>query len=283
MPADPFEVEEALAEGIQLHVLITPTEVGGDQGTLTGITCLKNRLGEPDSSGRRRPVPIEGSEFFIPADHIIAAIGQTLDTSFAADTNDIAFSDYGLVTVNPDTLATKKKGVFAGGDVVTGPKTVIEAIAQGKQAAAAIAAYLQGKETPSFTEPDHTEKTYTPIDPHEPQKARAAIPTREVTERIQNFHEANLSMDETTAQQEAGRCLDCGVCCECFQCVEACKAEAIDHTMTDRWLDITVGSVILAPGYETFDPSKYTQYRYAKNQNVITAIEFERILSASGP
>jgi len=90
-------------------------------------------------------------------------------------------------------------------------------------------------------------------------------------------------MDEATAQHEAGRCLNCGVCCECFQCVEACKAEAVDHTMTDRWLDITVGSVILAPGYDTFDPTNYTQYRYAKSQNVITAIEFERILSASGP
>jgi heterodisulfide reductase subunit A-like polyferredoxin len=283
MPADPFEIEEALAEGIQLHVLITPTEVEGDHGTLTGITCLKNRLGEPDSSGRRRPVPIEGSEFFIPADHIIAAIGQTLDTSFAADTKDITFSDYGLLTVNPDTLATKKKGVFAGGDVVTGPRTVIEAIAQGKQAAAAIAASLQGNEIPSFTETDHTEKTYTPIDPHEPQKARAPVPTLPVTERIHTFEEANLSMDEATAQQEAGRCLDCGVCCECFQCVEACKAEAIDHDMTDKWLDITVGSVILAPGFQPYDPALNDTYHYGHFPNVVTSLEFERILSASGP
>ncbi|HUV59004.1 MAG TPA: FAD-dependent oxidoreductase, partial [Desulfatiglandales bacterium] len=283
MPADPFEIEEALLEGVSLHILVSPKRVMGEDGILKGLECLKNTLGEPDSSGRRRPVPIEGSEFFIPADHIIAAIGQTLDKSFAADTKDIEFSDYDLLTVNPDTLATKKKGVFAGGDVVTGPKTVIEAIAQGKQAAAAIAAYLQGKETPSFTETDHTEKIYTPIDPHEPRKARAPVPTLPVTERIHTLEESNLSMDPATAQREAARCLDCGVCCECFQCVDACKAEAIDHDMTDRWLDITVGSVILAPGYETFDPSKYTQYRYVKNQNVITAIEFERILSASGP
>ena len=283
MPADPFEIEEALAEGIELHVLITPTKVEGDHGTLTGITCLKNRLGEPDSSGRRRPVPIEGSEFFIPADHIIAAIGQTLDTSFAADTKEITFSDYGLLAVNPDTLATKKKGVFAGGDVVTGPKTVIEAIAQGKQAASSIAAYLQGNEIPSFTETDNTEKTYTPIDSHEPQKARADIPTLPVTKRIQSFHEANLAMDEATAQQEAGRCLNCGVCCECFQCVEACKAEAIDHTMTDRWLDITVGSVILATGFQPYDPALNDTYHYGHSPNVLTSLEFERILSASGP
>jgi NADPH-dependent glutamate synthase beta subunit-like oxidoreductase len=142
MPADPFEIEEALLEGVSLHILVSPKRVIGENKTLKGLECLKNTLGEPDSSGRRRPVPIEGSEFFIASDHIIAAIGQTLDKSFATDTKDIEFSDYDLLSVNPDTLETKKKGVFAGGDVVTGPKTVIEAIAQGKQAAAAIAAYL---------------------------------------------------------------------------------------------------------------------------------------------
>jgi len=283
MPADPFEIEEALAEGIKLDVLVTPQAVIGENGTLTGIACLKNRLGEPDSSGRRRPLPIQGSDFTIPADHVIAAIGQTPDTSFAAHCSDITFSEHDLLTVNPYTLETKKKGVFAGGDVVTGPKTVIEAMAHGKQAAAAIAAYLQGEEIPSFIEPDLKDNSYNPIDPHEPTITRAPVSTLPVTERINNFKESNLSMDEETAQREAARCLDCGVCCECFQCVEACKADAIDHTMTDKWLDIDVGSVILAPGYETFDPSKYTQYRYGKSQNVITAIEFERILSASGP
>ncbi|RLB17300.1 MAG: 4Fe-4S ferredoxin, partial [Deltaproteobacteria bacterium] len=283
MPADPFEIEEALAEGIKLDVLVTPRAVIGENGTLTGIACLKNRLGEPDRSGRRRPLPIQGSGFTIPADHVIAAIGQTPDTSFAAHCSDITFSEHDLLTVNPYTLETKKKGVFAGGDVVTGPKTVIEAMAHGKQAAAAIAAYLQGEEIPSFIEPDLKDNSYNPIDPHEPTITRAPVPTLPVTERINNFKESNLSMDEETAQREAARCLDCGVCCECFQCVEACKADAIDHTMTDKWLDIDVGSVILAPGYETFEPSKYTQYRYGKSQNVITAIEFERILSASGP
>jgi len=143
--------------------------------------------------------------------------------------------------------------------------------------------YLQGEESPSFIKPTIKENNYNPIDQHEAIQARPEIPTLPVTERIGNFNESNLCMDEKTAQQEAARCLDCGVCCECFQCVQACTADAIDHSMKDRWLNINVGSVILAPGYETFDPSNYTQYRYGKNQNVITAIEFERILSASGP
>jgi len=283
MPADPFEIEEALQEGVQLHTLVTPKRLMGDSGTLTGLEFLKNRLGELDSSGRRRPVPIEGSEFFIPADQVIAAIGQGIDRSFAADLKEVEFSEHGLLKVNPYTLETTKKGVFAGGDVVTGPKTVIEAMAQGKRSAACIAAYLKGRQMPSFDEGDSQERNYRPIDPSEPRIPRAPIPTRPVSERITDFQESNLSMDEETAQREAARCLDCGVCCECFQCVEACKAQAVDHDMTDRSFDIMVGSIILAPGFDCFDPSGYTHYRYAKHPNVVTAIEFERILSASGP
>ena len=286
MPADPFEIEEALVEDVKLHILVTPKAVIGEDGTLKGLECLKNTLGEPDSSGRRRPVPIEGSEFFIASDHIIAAIGQTLDKSFAYDTKDIEFSDYDLLSVNPDTLETKKRAVFAGGDVVTGPKTVIEAIAHGKKVAVSISAYLQGKEMPLSSQQDSAkdiEKLYKPIDPKEPKIARAPIPTLEVSKRIKNFNEANLAMDEETAKGEAARCLDCGVCCECFQCVEACKAEAIDHDMKEKWLDINVGSIILAPGFKPYDPAINDTYQYGRLPNVVTSLEFERILSASGP
>ncbi len=283
MPADPFEIEEALQEGVRLHTLVTPKRVVGDNGTLKGLECLKNRLGEPDSSGRRRPIPIDGSEFFISADQIIAAIGQRVDKSFATGLNEIGFSEYDLLNVNPDTLETTKKGIFAGGDVVTGPKTVIEAIAQGKKAAASISAYLLGTEMPSFDDDGSQEKDYRPIDIKEPKIPRAAIPTLDVTERIENFQESNLSMDEETAQREADRCLDCGLCCDCFQCVEACKAQAINHDMTDRFFDIDVGSIILAPGFKPYDPNLHDTYQYARFPNVVSSLEFERILSASGP
>jgi heterodisulfide reductase subunit A-like polyferredoxin len=283
MPADPFEIEEALQEGVHVHILVTPKEVIGDDGILKGLECLKNRLGEPDSSGRRRPVPIDGSEFFIPADHIIAAIGQTVDKSFAGDLNEIRFSKYGQLNVNPDTLETTKKGVFAGGDVVTGPKTVIEAIAQGKKAAASISAYLQGTEMPSSDDDDSQEKDYRPINTKEPKVPRATIPTLDVTERVKSFWESNLAMDEATAQREADRCLDCGLCCECFQCVEACKPEAINHDMADGYFHIDVGSIILAPGFQPYDPNVHDTYQYAHFPNVVTGLEFERILSASGP
>jgi len=286
MPADPFEVNEALEEGVHLHVLVTPKKVIGDDGILKGLECLKNRLAEPDSSGRQRPVPIDGSEFLIPGEHVIAAIGQRPDKSFATGVSDIGFSEYGLLNVDPDTLETTKKGVFAGGDVVTGPKTVIEAIAQGKKAAASISAYLQGKEILPSSQEDSgkdSEKDYRPIDTREPKIPRAAIPTLDVAQRIKNFKETNLSMHEETAKREAARCLDCGVCCECFQCVEACKAQAINHDMTDRSFDINVGSVILALGSETFDPAGLDTYGYAQFPNVVTSMEFERILSPTGP
>jgi heterodisulfide reductase subunit A-like polyferredoxin len=283
MPADAEEIDQALEEGVKLHVLATPKRVLGSNATLTSLECLKNRLGEPDSSGRRRPVPIEGSEFTIQADHIIAAIGQSVDRSFADGTEDLDFSPADLVAVNPNTLQTSRKGVFAGGDVVTGPKTVIEAMAQGKKAAASIAAYLQGQEMPSSDDADDQEKVHKLIDAGEPKLPRAKVPTASVNERIKTFQETNLSMDEETAQTEASRCLDCGVCCECYQCVEACQAQAVDHNMADRRMDITVGSIILASGFQPYDPAFHDTYHYGRYPNVVTSLEFERILSASGP
>jgi len=281
MPADPLEIEDALKEGVQLHTLAGPEKIIGENGTLKGIECIKNSLGKPDNSGRRRPIPVEGSQFLIQADHIIAAIGQKADKLFAFET-DMEFSDRDLLIVNPDTLETRKKGVYAGGDVVTGPKTVIEAIEQGKRAATSISSYLQGKEIPSYEESDFS-ADYKPIDPLEPKIVRATIPTLDLKQRVQSFEENNLAFDEQTAQKEASRCLDCGVCCECFQCVEACKAQAIDHSMTDNQLDINVGSIILAPGYNPHDPSINDTFDYNRSPNVVTSLEFERLLSASGP
>ena len=281
MPADPLEIEDALKEGVWLHTLAAPEKIIGENGVVKGIECIRNTLGKPDGSGRRSPIPVEGSQFMIPADHIIAAIGQIPDKSFALGA-DMEFSDRDLLAVNPDTLETKKKGVFAGGDVVTGPKTVIEAIAQGKKAAASISSYLQGQEIPSCKEPGLSDD-YKPIEPSELQIARAAVPTLDGERRVKSFEESNLAFDEQTAQQEASRCLDCGVCCECFQCVTACKAQAIDHSMTDKQFDINVGSIILAPGYNPYDPSVNDTYNYKRFPNVVTGLEFERLLSATGP
>ena len=141
MPADPAEVAEAVAEGVEFMYLTAPLEVVGEAGKVTGLKCIKNSLSDPDESGRRRPVAIPGSEFVLPADCIIEAIGSGSDN---AALGGITLSDKkGLIVVNED-LATSMDGVFAGGDTVTGPKTVIAAMGAGKKAAASIASYLIG-------------------------------------------------------------------------------------------------------------------------------------------
>ena len=284
MPADPLEIIDALEEGIHLHTLVTPIRAVGKNGTLSGIECLKNTLGEPDGSGRRRPVPIEGSEFFIDADQVIAAIGQNVDPSFTTGLTELELTKGDNVKVNSDTLETTLPGIFAGGDVVTGPSTVIEAIAQGKKAAASITAYLTGEALPITPEPlPEKDGEYAPIDPDTPPVSRAPIPSLPVAGRITTFSECNRAMDEDAARKEAARCLDCGVCCECFQCVEACKAGAVNHEMTDSSSELNVGSIILAPGFEVYDPATLDTYGYTKSANIVTSLEFERVLAASGP
>ncbi|HIC94943.1 MAG TPA: FAD-dependent oxidoreductase, partial [Anaerolineae bacterium] len=128
MPAHPWEVEEAEEEGIAFHFLASPVRVLGEKGRVVGLECVRMELGEPDESGRRRPIPIPGSEFTVEADTVIVAIGQAVDASFL-EAGGWELGRGGRIAVDPLTLATGVPGVFAGGDAVTGPATVIEAIA----------------------------------------------------------------------------------------------------------------------------------------------------------
>jgi NADPH-dependent glutamate synthase beta subunit-like oxidoreductase len=141
MPAIPEEVEETIREGIRIHFLVSPKKIIGRRRRATGMECIRMRLGEPDGSGRRRPVPIEGSGFRIEADTILAAIGQKVDraASKGLDTH-----PNGTVRVHPETGETSIKGVFAGGDAVTGPGWAIDAVAAGKKGARSIHEYLSG-------------------------------------------------------------------------------------------------------------------------------------------
>jgi NADPH-dependent glutamate synthase beta subunit-like oxidoreductase len=139
MPALPEEVAEAVREGIQLHLLASPVRILGRNGRAVGMECVKMTLGELDESGRRRPVPIERSNFKVGADGIVAAIGQSVDRALLKNLD--THRD-GTVRVNPETEATSMRGVFAGGDVVTGPGWAIDAIAAGKRGAKSIHEYL---------------------------------------------------------------------------------------------------------------------------------------------
>ncbi|HDZ90854.1 MAG TPA: FAD-dependent oxidoreductase, partial [Deltaproteobacteria bacterium] len=287
MPAWEEEIQAAEAEGVKITYLSAPQEALVRDGRITGVRCIRMELGEPDSSGRRRPVPIPGSEYDIEIDQLIPAIGQRPDLSALEDVADLSFSRWGTAEVDPVTYETGREGVFAGGDLQTGPWVAIGAIAAGKEAAESILRYLDGRDLAEGRTPVTRENpVYRPVPEDVAKKPRAGMPELPLAERTGNFQEVELGYTEEIGREEADRCLNCGYCCECFQCVEACGADAVTletHTQQPETLELEAGAVILAPGFEPFDPSKFETYNYTKLPNVITSMEFERILSASGP
>ncbi len=205
MPAAPEEVDAAIQEGVQVVFLAAPNKITQKDGKLA-MECIRMRLGDPDASGRRSPVRIPGSEYVIEYDNIIAGIGQTSDipAGFDVETN------RANIRANDKTLETSKKGVFAGGDIVTGPASVIGAIAHGRIAASSIDKFLGGK--------GQIEEALAPVeamnpvfgeDPHFSYKKRPVMPELEVSKRQGNFTEVEFGYSEQTAIDEAKRCFQC--------------------------------------------------------------------------
>jgi len=287
MPAWEEEIQAAETEGVSLTYLAAPQEVLVRDGKVTGLRCIRMELGEPDSSGRRRPVPVPGSEYDLDIDQLIPAIGQRPDLSSIEDVDGLEFTRWSTTEVDPITYATGREGVFAGGDLQTGPWVAIGAIAAGKEAAESIARYLDGADMAAGREPiEQPDPVYRPIPEDEPVMSRAKARELEPEARKGNFNEVELGFTEQTGQAEAHRCLNCGYCCECYQCVNACGAGAVTletHKEQRELLDLNVGSVILAPGFTPYDPSKLDFYGFGHHPNVITSMQFERLLSASGP
>ncbi|MFW6151162.1 MAG: FAD-dependent oxidoreductase, partial [Chloroflexota bacterium] len=261
MPAIASEVAEAEHEGVKLQFLTAPTKVVSTKGQVTGLECLRMELGEPDESGRRRPVPIKGSEFTMKVDSVIMAIGQMVDRDMLP--GDVPYTKAGTIETDPTTLQTSREGVFAGGDAVSGPADVISAIAAGKEAAISIDRYLSGE---SLTEGRKAARPKVDQVSKEGVKpAHRLVPLLlEAQQRQGSFAEVEQVLDEEAVVSEAKRCLNCGVCSECLECVKVCDQQAIDHNMEDEIAEADVGSVILATGYDQFDPSVMTQYGYKK-------------------
>ena len=280
------EIEGAENEGVDIHYLTAPIRILGNGGKVTAIECVRTELGEPDASGRRRPIPIEGSEFTIEADFVIPSIGQVPDPSFLPEGSKFQFGRDGTFEVDPVTLATNVPGVFAGGDAVSGPATVVEAMVAGRRVSNSIDRYLRGEDLRAGWEGEFMTTTHAPLDVDVlkvEKKPRQEVPTLPVEERVRNFKEIELGFTEDIALTEANRCLDCGICAECLECVKACKAEAIDHFQKEKTVELSVGAIILATGFDLYDTSPLQEYAYGKIKNVITAMEYERMLSASGP
>ena len=220
------------------------------------------------------------------ADVVIMAIGQKADLKFITAADGINLTPRGLIEADPDTLATSRAGVFAGGDVVTGPWIAIGAVAAGREAAISIGRYLDGLDLKADREAPLRpiqDGNWNPIPTDQPKAPREPMPELDQAEWTKGFKEINLGFTEAQAQAEAARCINCGACSECMQCVEACQAGAIAHEQQPRTQTLEVGAVILAPGFKTFDAKLKPEYGYGRYPNVITSLEFERLLSATGP
>jgi len=283
MPAEPdWEIDETEKEGVKLVYLVAPTRVIGKDGHVKAIECVRMKLlEEKDRSGRRKIQPIKDSKFTMNVDSIILAIGQVVDTKLTSNHKDLKLGPDNNIKVDPITLETNIKGVFCGGDAIWGSGTVIESIAAGKEAAISIDRYINNEDLKK----GRKIKPKVAEFPLEGVKKKEKVSMRflPIEERKNNFNEVELGYTEEEAIEEARRCLNCGGCSECYECIRTCKAEAIQHDMKEKIIDIDVGAVIIASGCNLFDPSKKEEYGYGRYKNVISSKEFERFLSASGP
>lgn len=287
MPAYPEEIEGALAEGVKIHYLTAPIRILGEDGRVAGFECIRTELGPPDESGRRRPVPVEGSEFVIDCDAVIPAIGQQPEVDWAIGDTEVEITRRNTLVVNPQTMQTNLPDVFGGGDAVSGPATVIEAVAAGHKAVEAIHRYINGEDLDLFAEElaakEPPGQDWQEIPEDAVPESRAHLDHRDPQESASSFDEVALGFSEDEAQREASRCINCGLCCECMECVTACERNAIDHQMVAEEVELKVGSIVMATGFETFDPTPMKQYGYGQFEEVYTALEFERMNNAVGP
>jgi heterodisulfide reductase subunit A-like polyferredoxin len=284
MPAWKAEINEAEEEGVKFNFYRNPVKFLGENGYVTKAVLIRMKPGEPDESGRRRPVPVEGSETPIEADFIIEAIGLQPSTSVFA--KELELSKDGTIKVNEKTLQTSVEGIFAGGDSVTGPSTIIEAIGQGKRAAAFIDRYLNKEEPGSFEFGDKLPA----VDKQKilSRNSLQALPVlqdkmRPVKERIKDFNDAELTFTEEEVKQSTLRCLDCSNCRECHQCITACPANAIDFSQKESRISADVHSVIVSTGFNLFNPDAKPQYGSARFANVIDSLQMDRLIAPTRP
>jgi heterodisulfide reductase subunit A len=279
MPAIPSEIEEMEREGIKIQFLAAPVKVLSKDEKVSGIQCIRMELGAPDASGRRRPVPVKGSEFTIDVDNVIIAVGQGVDKAMLP--RELDYTGWGTLEVDPVTLQTNIDGVFAGGDVVSGPADVIAAITAGKEAAISMDRYLRDRDMKEGR-PETVKRVkevskdgVTPI-------PRNSMPTLELEKR-NGFDEVELGFDEKMAIKEAQRCLNCAVCCECRECEKVCEAEAIDHEMQDKISEEDVGAIVVATGAGVLDHTQFSIYGGGVYPDVVSSLQLERMMNAAGP
>ncbi len=285
MPAHEWEILDAKEEGIGIFPSRTFKEITSGEGHVTGVRCTEIDFrgfveGRPDFD------ELPDSEHVLEADVVIFAIGQRADVSCVPKEVTVRGR---WMAADPVTHATEVPGLFAGGVVTSGPGVVVDAIAAGHRAARSIQTYLYGEPLPEpepevpvaeLTEEEAQAKVASGQASPAPRHVAPKLPA---AERVKGFDEIYGEITEEEAQAEAERCLTCGVCSECLQCVYACQKHCIDHDMQEEILELQVGSVVLVPGLDTIPGDIRPELGYGRVPNVVTSIELERMLSASGP
>ena len=258
MPADIEEVEQAEEEGIEFSFLTIPKEIVGENNIITGLDCVKAELIKKKGSDRLAPVPILGKDFTIKADAVISAIGQYVDDDGMEAFDQVNWTRRGTIEVNHASMETTMPGIFAAGDAVSGPATVIEAIGGGKRAAEAIDRYLNNIPQPRMPKIPVRYNIETPIEMSSSRKMTLKcpeMPMLNVDRRRTMFQQAELGYDEESVRQEAARCLRCDICRRCAKCVEICRDK--------------MGIDALQFGYMDFDDPSETDFR-ATSEKCIT-------------
>jgi heterodisulfide reductase subunit A-like polyferredoxin len=283
LPAYHWEVAAVESEGIRLLEHTTATRILTENGKVSSIEFARTGKGMyVDDQGRRRPRIEQGSEYTIEVDTVIGTVGQQSDLTFL----DPRFEE---LKGDKSTLASEVPGLFVVGGRKTGASYIIEAVALGHRVAVSIDRHLRGEQL-----------EYTAIEPPAVKHSRdelakrvdagEIIPTSKtepkllpMEERISSFREVVLGLTEHQAREEARRCLQCGICAECLACEEICGTDAIDHNSVERMEILNVGAVVLAPGFQVYQAEMSQEYGLGRYPNVITSLQLERMLNASGP
>jgi formate dehydrogenase major subunit len=263
MPADPGEVEDAEAEGVTLDLLVAPSEVLAENGAVKALRCQRMRLGEPDASGRRRPVPIDGAACVYACNTVIAAIGQDVDLSgleTPAPGAKLALARNQAIAVDATSMATSLEGVFAAGDVVTGPAAAVDAIGAGHRAADAIDRYLRPAAQPA--RPAESASRRARLVPLEEESlteiarvSRIAVPKLPPEARVDGFAEVDATPERSAVAQEAARCLSCG-CTAALRCELRRHAERYGARQTRFAGRVKRHRVDARHPYVSLDPGK---------------------------
>jgi len=283
LPAYHWEVAAVESEGIHLHERTTATRIITENNKVIAVELAETGRGMvTDSKGRKYPKTKPGTEYRIEVETVIGTVGQYSDLTYL----DLKFDD---LNIDADALSSDIPGLFVVGGRKTGASYIIEAVALGHRVAKSIHSYLQ-------SDPSYLDNARPPVVKYTRQELIQRVERGEIStqpkieptllsmeERVTSFREVVLGLTEHQARLEAQRCLQCGICSECLACVYACGVDAIDHNMLENEQQISVGAIILAPGYQAFNATLSEEFGFGRYPNVVTALQFERLLSASGP